>query len=144
MRSNLCRRAGLEIRGDHSAPRIAYLEGTLEIYRRLGVREVWRWRGGQISVHRLRGQRYTAVSQSLALPGIDLEVLVSFVDRPTTSQAVREYRVALNTEPARAAAGKRAGLRAQARPAANRATSQRDRPPRRPRPPSARLRASGL
>lgn len=30
-----------------------------------------------------------------ALPGIDLGQLASFVDRPTTSQAISEYRAAL-------------------------------------------------
>jgi Uma2 family endonuclease len=67
----------------------------LEVYRKLGVREVWYWRRGRISVHVLRGERYEAVPASEALPGIDLEQLASFVDRPTTSAAIVEYRRAL-------------------------------------------------
>lgn len=72
----------------------------LEIYRRLGVREVWRWSRGSITVHRLRGERYTNLTASKALPGIDLAELASFIDRPTTSRAIREYRDALRGRPA--------------------------------------------
>jgi Uma2 family endonuclease len=67
----------------------------LEIYRRLGVREIWYWRRGKIQVHLLRGELYELASASEALPGIDLEQLASFLDRPTTSQAIRDYRDAL-------------------------------------------------
>jgi Uma2 family endonuclease len=72
----------------------------LEIYRRLGVGEVWRWSRGRITVHRLRGERYTKLPASKALPGIDLAELASFIDRPTTSRAIREYRDALSARPA--------------------------------------------
>jgi Uma2 family endonuclease len=68
----------------------------LDVYCKLGVPEVWYWRDGRIEVHRLRGQRYAAAAQSEVLPGIDLEELVSFLDRPTTSRAIRDYRAALN------------------------------------------------
>lgn len=67
----------------------------LEIYRRLGVSEVWIWRRGRIQVHALRGDQYEPVPASVVLPGIDLDELASYVDRPTTSQAMREYRAAL-------------------------------------------------
>jgi Uma2 family endonuclease len=69
----------------------------LEVYRKLGVPEVWIWhrRTGQISVHVLRGEQYEAVERSEALPGIDLVVLASFLDRPTASEAIRAYRGAL-------------------------------------------------
>ena len=35
---------------------------------------------------------------SEALPGIDLEQLASFLDRPTASEAIRDYRAALRPE----------------------------------------------
>lgn len=170
----------LEIRGDHSAPRITYLEGTLEImspsrthdeiksyigclveawclergveftpygswtlkskrekrgaeadecyvfgptprrkrrpdiaievvwtsggidklnvYSKLGVREVWYWEDGRIQVHVLRGSVYEPASESQALPGIDLVQLVGFLDRPTASRAILDYRAALRGE----------------------------------------------
>ncbi|HKY36038.1 MAG TPA: Uma2 family endonuclease [Polyangiaceae bacterium] len=67
----------------------------LEIYRRLGVREVWFWRRGRLTVHALKGEAYAEVSASEVLPGIDLAELVQFLNRPTTGQAVREYRAVL-------------------------------------------------
>ena len=67
----------------------------LEIYRKLGVAEVWFWEDGVLQAFRLEGERYTSIPQSGVVPGIDLEELVSFLDRPTTSRAIREYREAL-------------------------------------------------
>ena len=67
----------------------------LEVYRSLGVREVWYWRLGKITIHLLRDDVYEQAAASTALPGIDLEQLASFLDRPKMTQAVREYRAAL-------------------------------------------------
>src|SRR5690606_1601328 len=71
--------------------------GKLDIYRALGVREVWFWRKGVITPRVLRGDDYVDVDASEVLPGIDLALLASFLDRPTTSAAMREYRDALRT-----------------------------------------------
>lgn len=68
----------------------------LDVYRKLGVREVWYWEKGRIQVYLRRGVRYEAAAASEALPGIDLDQLVSFLDRRTASQAIREYRAALS------------------------------------------------
>jgi Uma2 family endonuclease len=70
----------------------------LNVYRKLRVREIWMWQQGRIQVHVLRGAHYEAVPTSEALPGIDLVELVSFLDRPTASQAIRDYRAALRGE----------------------------------------------
>lgn len=67
----------------------------LEIYRRLGVREVWFWQEGRIGLHCLRGDAYLPVARSELLPGIDLEQLLGFVDVRPMTRAVREYRAAL-------------------------------------------------
>ena len=67
----------------------------LEIYRKLAVREVWFWRRGRITVQALRGDRYEEVTASEVLPGLDLDVMSRFLDRPTSSQAIRGYRSAL-------------------------------------------------
>lgn len=71
--------------------------GKLEIYRKLGVREVWYWRKGTLSVHVLRGEAYQDAAASEVLPGIDLALLAGFLDRPTTSAAIRDYRDALRS-----------------------------------------------
>ena len=67
----------------------------LDIYRGLGVREVWIWRRGRITAHVLRGTAYEEVAASEAVPGIDLGEIAGLLDRPTASQAMREYRAAL-------------------------------------------------
>jgi len=41
------------------------------------------------------GERHVRTAQSIALRGIDLERLARFIDRPTTSKAIRDYRAAL-------------------------------------------------
>lgn len=66
---------------------------TLEIYRKLAVREVWIWNRGRLTAHVLRDEIYATVSESLVLPGIDLPQLAAFLDqRTTTSAAIRAYR----------------------------------------------------
>jgi Uma2 family endonuclease len=78
---------------------VIWTSGSLdkrEIYRALGVRELWFWRKGTLTAHALRGDSYQAIAASEILPGIDLDELASFLDRPTASQAIREYRAALS------------------------------------------------
>ena len=70
----------------------------LDIYRKLGIAEVWYWRKGRIQPYCLRGERYVAVEASEVLPGLDLELLTSFIDRKTTFDAIRAYRRALRGE----------------------------------------------
>ena len=41
------------------------------------------------------GEAYEEATASVVLPGIDLAELASYLDRPTASQAIREYRAAL-------------------------------------------------
>ena len=67
----------------------------LEVYRGLGVREVWIWRRGRIQPYLLGDGTYGAVDTSVVLPGLDLAMLASFLDRKTTSEAIRGYRDAL-------------------------------------------------
>ena len=48
---------------------------VLEIYRRIGVRAVWFWEDGVISVYCLRSTAYELMQQSELLPGLDLRSL---------------------------------------------------------------------
>lgn len=67
----------------------------LEIYRGLGVREVWMWRNEVIEVYQLREGAYALAPRSGLLPELDLAFLASFLDLPDQTQAVREFRAAL-------------------------------------------------
>lgn len=64
----------------------------LEAYRRLGVPEVWFWKNDAMSVHVLAADRYETSTRSPCLPGLDLELVVSLLDRPTAIQAVKAFR----------------------------------------------------
>ena len=82
----------------HLAIEVIWTSGgidKLEIYRKLGVREVWFWRRGKLTVHALRGEAYQEIPGSEVLPGIDLVELASLLDRTPASRAIREYRAAL-------------------------------------------------
>jgi Uma2 family endonuclease len=82
-------------RRPHLAIEVVWTSGRmdkLEIYRRIGVSEVWVWRNERLSVHVLRGGAYEAAPASEVLRGIDLDELVQYLDRPTDSQCIREYR----------------------------------------------------
>lgn len=83
----------------HLAVEIMWTSGglrKLDVYQKLGVREVWQWRKGRISAYVLQGPQYLQANASRVLPGIDLDELCGFLDRATTSQASRDYRAALN------------------------------------------------
>ncbi len=67
----------------------------LEVYRKLGVREVWYWRRGRIQPYVLRAERYHEVARSERFPELDIDQLAGFVERTPTSRAIREYRAAL-------------------------------------------------
>ncbi len=67
----------------------------LEVYRKLGVKEVWYWRKGEIHPYVLRAGQYKRVARSKALPTLDLVELASFVEHGSTSRAIRAYRTAL-------------------------------------------------
>lgn len=66
----------------------------LEIYKRLGVREVWFWRDGAIEIFVLRPTGYRRSTRSRALPGLDVAFLASFVGS-SQARAVRAFRAAL-------------------------------------------------
>jgi Uma2 family endonuclease len=73
----------------------AQLGTKLEIYRGLGVPEVWTWEQGVITVHVLRDQRYERSPHSLLLPDLDLALLARLVTRTDQIAAIRELRASL-------------------------------------------------
>jgi Uma2 family endonuclease len=69
----------------------------LEIYRRLGIPEVWFWKTGALTVHVLADRKYAVAKRSAALPDLDLDLMASFMDRPSAIEAMRDFRAALRT-----------------------------------------------
>lgn len=67
----------------------------MEVYRGLGVREVWVWRDGRIEVNVLRAASYERMQRSELLPGLDLDALASLLSRADQTTVVREYRASI-------------------------------------------------
>jgi Uma2 family endonuclease len=67
----------------------------LEIYKRLGIDEVWFWIDGRIEVHALRAGEYQRAVRSRWLPGLDLELMCTFLDRRSLHVAKHDFREAL-------------------------------------------------
>lgn len=67
----------------------------LEVWRGLGVPEVWVWRQGRITVHLLRDAAYVESDRSAAFPDLDLVLIARLVPRPDQIAALRELRDAL-------------------------------------------------
>ncbi|HEX3476549.1 MAG TPA: Uma2 family endonuclease [Kofleriaceae bacterium] len=67
----------------------------LAIYRRLGIDEVWFWIAGRLEVHALRGDAYERAARSRWLPGLDLALMCTFLDRRSVHIAKRDFREAL-------------------------------------------------
>ena len=64
----------------------------LEVYRRLGVGEVWFWKHDLISVHVLSANGYEARDRSACLPDIDLALVCRLARHEIVSDAVDEFR----------------------------------------------------
>jgi Uma2 family endonuclease len=67
----------------------------LDIYHALRIREVWFCVKDRIQIFAWRPRGYEPVDASELLDGLDLTELLSFVDRPAMTQAVRDYQEAL-------------------------------------------------
>lgn len=67
----------------------------LEVYRKLGVKEVWIWKAGSLNVYALRESTYAPLERSELLPGLDHAHLLTFVDLKPMTRAVTEYRAAV-------------------------------------------------
>lgn len=67
----------------------------LEVWRKLGVREVWIWEAGALTFHTLRGEQYEPIDRSELLSALDPVLLVDRMSAPSQTEAVRQLREAL-------------------------------------------------
>jgi Uma2 family endonuclease len=63
----------------------------LEIYRRLGVREVWFWEDGVLAIYQLTDDRYTQIVNSGLLPQLPIETFLRYVTYHDQYDAVTEF-----------------------------------------------------
>jgi Uma2 family endonuclease len=64
----------------------------LEVWRKLGAREVWIWESGELTFHALRGDRYVRAANSVLLPSLDPALVVRCMGEPSQTAAVRRLR----------------------------------------------------
>ena len=64
----------------------------LEVYRRLGIPEVWFWIEERVTVHVLVGEHYEAREASALLPGFDFAVVGEMMALPALSDVRRALR----------------------------------------------------
>jgi Uma2 family endonuclease len=73
----------------------------LEVWRKLGAREVWFWDHGELSFHVLRGSHYVREERSAILPKLDPALLTRFMGASSQTVAVKELRRAMREAPRR-------------------------------------------
>jgi Uma2 family endonuclease len=71
----------------------------LEVYRKLGVREVWFYERGTLRFFTLTGSSYVQMARSELLPEAEPELFVRCMAEPSQSDAIRALREALSREP---------------------------------------------
>jgi Uma2 family endonuclease len=64
----------------------------LEIYRGLGVTEIWQWQDGKFVIYHLRSDGYEEIEQSELLPDLDVHLLANYVNPAEQFDAVMAYR----------------------------------------------------
>jgi Uma2 family endonuclease len=67
----------------------------LNVYRDLGVREVWIWKQEELRAYELRGGEYVEISESAVIPGLAPSFIREFLDCETQTAAVQKMRSAL-------------------------------------------------
>jgi Uma2 family endonuclease len=72
----------------------------LEVYRGLGVREVWIWKKEELKAYELRGDGYVEISQSVVIPGLTPAFIAEYLDYDDDhTKIVRKFRRAVATPP---------------------------------------------
>jgi Uma2 family endonuclease len=77
---------------------VVYSSGTLdklEVWRRLGAKEVWFWQRGELAVFVRKGDGFGPAQRSVLVPALDLELIVRCMHEKTQTAAVRVLRATL-------------------------------------------------
>jgi Uma2 family endonuclease len=67
----------------------------LEIYRRLGTREVWLWEADHITIHVLGAKGYEVQPRSTFVPGLDLDLVIRLIEVESVLEIHAAMREAL-------------------------------------------------
>ena len=64
----------------------------LNIYQRLGVREVWLWQNKQFTIYCLQDNHYQQINQSQLLPDLDLVLMAEYITISDPLEAIIQWR----------------------------------------------------
>ena len=64
----------------------------LEVYRRLGIKEIWLWQDDHLNIYYLENEQYSLKEKSQLLPNLDLNLLCQFINHPNPRLAMKEFR----------------------------------------------------
>ena len=67
----------------------------LEVYRGLGVREVWFWYEARFHLYALGSTGYASIERSALIPELDFNELASFAEEPDQLAALKRYQARL-------------------------------------------------
>lgn len=96
-----CYALGSPKEGPDIAIEVVWTSGGLEkldVYRGLGVREVWMYEEGRLSFHALRDGDYVRLSRSELVPDLDPALIERFMTSATQTEAVRGLRAAVRAK----------------------------------------------
>jgi len=65
---------------------------SLQIYKDLGVQEVWFWEKEKLKVYGLENEEYQKVTKSILFPDLDLALFANLVNKSEPLEAVLEFR----------------------------------------------------
>lgn len=68
----------------------------LEIYRRIGIPEVWFYRNSILTIYSIQNEEYLKVDHSLLLPELNLENFIKYVNYPDQYDALTDFVNSLN------------------------------------------------
>jgi Uma2 family endonuclease len=71
---------------------------TLQKYHRLGVQEVWIWKGNQLQINGLRSDGYELIERSEFLPGLDIVCLTECIQIPDPMEALDRFEAELDRQ----------------------------------------------
>jgi Uma2 family endonuclease len=77
---------------------VIYSSGSvdkLEVWRKLGAKEVWFWQRGELAVFVRKAEAFVSARRSALVPGLDLALVVRCMREKTQTQAVKALRAAL-------------------------------------------------
>lgn len=77
---------------------VIYSSGSvdkLEVWRKLGAKEIWFWHRSELAVFVRRGHTFASARRSALVPALDLELIVRCMHEETQTAAVRALRAAL-------------------------------------------------